>query len=125
MLDDIQVGYYDSEIDRLMRVGGRGTKGVELDLGQEAVFVLRDILSSMRKRLTLVKHRFNLTATGVHVQQRITGCEVLENGQPALIMFRDGSNGKDADSLMYNMTHFTYAGGDGWEIQWDTLKRLH
>ena len=100
MLDDIQVGYYDSEIDRLMRVGGRGTKGVELDLGQEAVFVLRDILSSMRKRLTLVKHRFNLTATGVHVQQRITGCEVLENGQPALIVFRDGSNGKDADSLM-------------------------
>lgn len=120
MLDDIQVGYFDSEIDRITRTGGGG----EVDLGQEAVFVLRDIFSSMKKRLTLVKHRFNLT-TGVHIQQRMTGCEVLEDGQPALIMFRDGSNGQDADSLLYNMTHFTYASGDSWEIQWDTMKKTY
>lgn len=125
MLDDIQVGYFDSEIDRLTRVGGGGEEGVELDLGQEAVFVLRDIFSSMKKRLTLVKHRFNLTGLGVHVQQRLTGCEMLEDGQPALIMFRDGCDGQDADSLMYNMTHFTYAGGDTWEIQWGAMKRTH
>uniref|UniRef100_A0A3B4G7U5 Ig-like domain-containing protein n=1 Tax=Pundamilia nyererei TaxID=303518 RepID=A0A3B4G7U5_9CICH len=75
------------------------------------------------KRLNLVKHRFNLTIDGVHVQQRVTGCEVLEDGQPALIMFRDGSNGQDADSLLYNMTHFTYAVREGWEIQWDALKK--
>ncbi|XP_026173445.1 hereditary hemochromatosis protein homolog [Mastacembelus armatus] len=124
MLDDIQVGYFDSEIDQLTRVGSGGEKGAELGLGQEAVFVMRDIYSSMRKRLTLVKHRFNLTA-GVHIQQRVTGCEVLEDGEPALIMFRDGSNGQDADSLIYNMTHFTYAGGDGWEIQWDTMKKTY
>ncbi|XP_067456353.1 major histocompatibility complex class I-related gene protein [Thunnus thynnus] len=113
MLDDIQVGYYDSVMDRLTSGGGK--EGAELGLGQEAVFVLR---------LTLVKHRFNLTV-GVHVQQRLTGCEVLQDGQPALIMFRDGSNGQDADSLMYNMTHFTYAGGDGWEIQWDAMKKTY
>lgn len=85
--------------------------------------MLRDIYSSMKKRLNLVKHRFNLTIDGVHVQQRVTGCEVLEDGQPALIMFRDGSNGQDADSLLYNMTHFTYAVREGWEIQWDALKK--
>ncbi|XP_073322928.1 hereditary hemochromatosis protein homolog [Pagrus major] len=125
MLDDVQVGYFDSKIDRLVRVGGQGVEGAELNLGQEAVFILRDIFSSMRKRLEMVKHRFNMTTAGVHVQQRMTGCEVLEDGQPALIMFRDGSNGQDADSLMYNMTHFTYAGGDGWEIQWSAVKRMH
>lgn len=125
MPDDIQVGYFDSQIDRLMRVGGGGVEGVELDLDQEARFVLQDISSSMRKRLALVKHCFNLTAVGVHVQQRIAGCEVLEDRQPAFIVFRDGSDGHDADSLMYNMTHFTYAGADSWEIQWGTMKRLH
>lgn len=120
MLDDIQVGYFDSASDQLTRGSGQGA---ELDLGQEAVFVLRDIFSSMKKRLTRVKHRFNLTE-GVHVQQRLTGCE-MQDGQPALIMFRDGSNGQDADSLLYNMTHFTYTGGDGWEIQWDAMKRTY
>lgn len=123
MLDDIQVGYYDSKVDRVMRASTASDHEAELNLGQEPVTVLRDIYSSMKKRLNLVKHRFNLTIDGVHVQQRVTGCEVLEDGQPALIMFRDGSNGQDADSLLYNMTHFTYAVREGWEIQWDALKK--
>lgn len=83
MLDDIQVGYFDSESDQVTRVGG-GEGGSVLDLGQEAAFILRDIFSSMRKRLALVKHRFNMTTGRVHVQQRLTGCEVLQDGQPAL-----------------------------------------
>lgn len=120
MLDDLQVGYFDSVSDRLTRSGGAGA---ELELGREAVLVLRDIWSSMRMRLERVKHRFNLTG-GVHVQQRLTGCE-MQDGDAVLIMFRDGSNGQDADSLMYNMTHFTYTGGAGWEIRWDALKRTY
>ncbi|XP_030605770.1 hereditary hemochromatosis protein homolog [Archocentrus centrarchus] len=125
MLDDIQVAYFDSKADRLMRVSGAGEHGAELNLGREAVYVLREIFSSMRKRLNLVKHRFNLTAEAIHIQQRMTGCEVLEDGEPVLIMFRDGSNGQDADSLLYNMTHFTYAGAEGWEIQWDAVKKTY
>ncbi|XP_035770172.1 LOW QUALITY PROTEIN: hereditary hemochromatosis protein homolog [Neolamprologus brichardi] len=121
MLDDIQVGYYDSKVDRVMRASTASDHEAELNLGQEPVDVLRDIYSSMKKRLNLVKHRFNLTIDGVHVQQRVTGCEVLGDGQPALIMFRDGSNGQDADSLLYN--DFTYAVREGWEIQWDALKK--
>ncbi|XP_051231341.1 class I histocompatibility antigen, F10 alpha chain [Dicentrarchus labrax] len=91
----------------------------------EAASVLRDIFSSMKNRLMLVKHRFNLTAEGVHIQQRLTGCEVLGDGQPAVIMFTDSSDGQDADSRMYNMMHFTNASGDRWEIQWSTMKRMH
>ncbi|XP_073330171.1 hereditary hemochromatosis protein homolog [Pagrus major] len=123
MLDDIQVGYFDSKIDRLVRVSGQRAEEAEHNPLQEAVFLLREMFNSMRERLEIVKHRFNLTAAGVHVQQRLTGCEVLEDGQPALIMIRDGSNGQDADSLMYNTTHFTYNGCDSWE--WSASKRMH
>ncbi|XP_053183724.1 uncharacterized protein LOC128366991 [Scomber japonicus] len=121
MLDDIQVGYFDSVTDRFRE---NGEEGAELDLGQQAGYIQQEMFCNMKKRLALVKQRFNLTA-GVHVQQRLTGCEVLQDGQPALIMFRDGSNGQDADSLMYNMTHFTYASGDSWEIQWDTMEQTY
>lgn len=68
---DIQVAYFDLEINRLTRVGGGGEEVVELDLGL-AVFVLWEIFSSMRKRLALFRHHFNLTVVGVHVQQRLT-----------------------------------------------------
>ncbi|XP_072249301.1 class I histocompatibility antigen, Gogo-B*0101 alpha chain-like [Leuresthes tenuis] len=115
MLDDIQVGYYDSQINMLTRVGSVGEKGAELGVSQEGVFILQEMFSNMRKRLNLAKDQMNLTAAGVHVQQRITGCEVLADGQPAFIMFRDAANGQDADSLQYNMTHFTYAAAGSWQ----------
>ncbi|KAM9723269.1 hereditary hemochromatosis protein homolog [Menidia menidia] len=76
----------------------------------------------MRTRLTLAKEQMNLTASGLHVQQRLVGCEVLD-GQPAFIMFRDAVNSQDADSLVYNMTHFTYARGNSPVFQWDTIKQ--
>ncbi|KAM8826013.1 major histocompatibility complex class I-related gene protein-like [Synchiropus picturatus] len=120
MLDDLQVGYYDSTLEYLV---SNSRERAPLDLGQNAVRVLREIHSSMSKRLNMLKHRFNATMA-VHIQQRITGCEI-QDGQPSLIMFRDGCNGHNADSLMYNMTHFSYNGADGLEIQWDTMKTLH
>ncbi|KAM9782583.1 major histocompatibility complex class I-related gene protein-like [Neosynchiropus ocellatus] len=120
MLDDLQVGYYDSTLDHLV---SSSRERAQLDLGQNAVRVLREIHSSMSKRLNMLRHRFN-ASMAVHIQQRITGCEI-QRGQPSLIMFRDGCNGQDADSLMYNMTHFSYNGGDDLEIRWDTVKTLH
>lgn len=119
MLDDVQLGVFDSESDRLVRVRGQEK---ELDVSQEGVSVLREMFASMRRRLSLVRHRFNLTA-GVHVQQRLAGCETLEDGAPVFIMFRDGSDGEDADGLMYNTTHFTFSAGGRWDVQWDASKK--
>ncbi|KAM9727249.1 hereditary hemochromatosis protein homolog [Menidia menidia] len=122
MLDDIQVGYLDSQTKQMMRVGSGGEKEGELVLDLEAVSTVWDIFSSMSGRLTLAKEQMNLTASGVHVQQRLTGCEVLD-GQPALLMFRDAVNSQDADSMQYNITHFTYARGNSPVFQWDTIKQ--
>ncbi|KAM9726890.1 major histocompatibility complex class I-related gene protein-like [Menidia menidia] len=123
MLDDIQVGYYDSQTDKMMRVGG-GEKVGELVLDNEAINIWQYISSTMRTTLTLAKEQMNLTASGVHVQQRLVGCEVLD-GQPAFIMLRNSVNSQDGDSLMCNMTHFTYTGGNSPVFQWDAIRQTY
>uniref|UniRef100_A0A672ZVW6 Hereditary hemochromatosis protein homolog n=1 Tax=Sphaeramia orbicularis TaxID=375764 RepID=A0A672ZVW6_9TELE len=117
MLDDIQMAYLDSDLDRIRTTAA--TK-VEMDLLQDNVFILRDMWEDMKKRLNLAKLHFNLT-TGVHVQQRLAGCEVMD-GQPVLIMSKNAANGQDAFSLMYNMTHFTLSRQQDWVIHWDNMK---
>ncbi|KAM9723773.1 hereditary hemochromatosis protein homolog [Menidia menidia] len=124
MLDDIQVGYYDSQTDQSMRVGSGGEKEGDLGLGMEAVIITQRIFSSMRHRMKLAKKQMNLTASGVHFLQRMAGCEVLD-GQLTLLMFRDAVNSQDADSLVYNMTHFTYARGNSPVFQWDAVRRTY
>ncbi|XP_061574571.1 hereditary hemochromatosis protein homolog [Cololabis saira] len=125
MLDDIQVGYYDSDTDQLIKVGAGGEKGAEFDLGQLALNVLQNNMMEMRIRSDLVKKQLNLTSPGVYIQQRMVVCEVQEDGQPILIMSRDGANGHDIDSIHCNTTHFLYGGGDGWDFQLDTIRQLY
>ncbi|XP_061573757.1 hereditary hemochromatosis protein homolog [Cololabis saira] len=125
MLDDIQVGYYDSNTSRLIKVGGGGEKWAELDLGPLALNVLQNQMMSMRRRLDIGRKQLNLTSPGVYVIQRMWACEVQEDGQPDFIMSRDGVNGHDADSVQYNKTHFLYGGGDGWDFHWDTMVQMY
>ncbi|KAM9723705.1 class I histocompatibility antigen, B alpha chain-like [Menidia menidia] len=124
ILDDIQVGYLDSHTYKMMRVGSGGEKEGELGLDQEAINIRWFILSSMRTRLTLAKEQMNLTASGVHVQQRLAGCEVLD-GQLVFGMFRDAVNSQDADSFQSNMTHFTYTRGNSPVFQWDAIRQTY
>ncbi|KAM9722704.1 zinc-alpha-2-glycoprotein-like [Menidia menidia] len=124
MLDDIQVGYYDSKTDQTMRVGSGGEKKGKIILNQEDLNFRLAFFSFVRNRLNLAKEQMNLTASGVHVYQRLTGCEVRD-GQPAFIMFRDAVNSQDGDSVQYNMTHFTYARGNSPVFQWDTMRQTY
>ncbi|XP_061573658.1 hereditary hemochromatosis protein homolog [Cololabis saira] len=123
MLDDIQVGYYDT--DQLIKVGAGGEKGEELDLGQFFLNLLHENMMDMRMRLDLVRKQLNLTSPGVYVQQRMVVCEVQEDGQHDFFMVRDGVNGHDGDSIHCNRTHFLYGGGDGWDFHWDTIKQMY
>ncbi|KAM8873482.1 uncharacterized protein ACB058_004972 [Synchiropus picturatus] len=102
MLDDLQVAYYDSTLDHLVTSSRDRTP---LDLGQNAMRIVHDMILNMRDRLRFSKHRFNLSE-GLHVQQRIAGCEI-QDGQPTIVMSRDGVDGQDSDIRMYNTTHFS------------------
>ncbi|XP_061574576.1 hereditary hemochromatosis protein homolog [Cololabis saira] len=125
MLDDIQVGYYDSDTDRLIKVGAGGEKGAEFDLGQVALNVLQNNMMELRIRSDFVKKQLNLTSPGVYVQQRMVVCEVQEDGESAFIMTRNLANGHDAESILCNTTHFLYGGGDGWDFKLNTMEQMY
>ncbi|KAM8871625.1 LOW QUALITY PROTEIN: uncharacterized protein ACB058_003817 [Synchiropus picturatus] len=125
MLDDLQVAYYDSTLDHLVTSSRDRTP---LDLGQNATRIVHDMILNMRDRLRFSKHRFNLSE-GLHVQQRIAGCEI-QDGQPTIVMSRDGVDGQDSDSRMYNTTHFSCTVRDasqGWwtAARWHFVQTLH
>uniref|UniRef100_A0A8C7KRH4 Ig-like domain-containing protein n=1 Tax=Oncorhynchus kisutch TaxID=8019 RepID=A0A8C7KRH4_ONCKI len=70
-----------------------------------------------------LKHHLNLTE-GVQVQQRMAGCEMFDNGEPALIMTKNTFNAVFVDhAIYYNMTHFTYDAGQLLQ-GWDGMRQL-
>ncbi|XP_061573981.1 major histocompatibility complex class I-related gene protein-like [Cololabis saira] len=125
MLDDIQVGYYDSETNRVMKVGAGGEKGEELDVDQLALDGLKKNMKGMRIRLDVARKQLNLTSPGIYVQQRMVVCGDQEDDQHNFLMVRDVVNGHDAESVVCNTTHFLYGGGDGWEFQLDTMEQIY
>ncbi|XP_053743007.1 major histocompatibility complex class I-related gene protein-like [Synchiropus splendidus] len=117
MLDDLQVGYYDSTLEQLV---SNSREMVPLDLGQNTVRVLHHIQRSTKNRVTFFKQRYNLSE-GIHVEQRLAGCEI-QDGQRTFILSRDSFDGQDVDSLMYNTTHFSYTVSGYIVSRWDALK---
>eukprot|EP00063_Salmo_salar_P014572 XP_013989407.1 PREDICTED: major histocompatibility complex class I-related gene protein-like [Salmo salar] len=110
MLDDVQIGYYDSNIKQSVYRGYHITDKMN-DEAQDGTYVLGTMYDHMKERSFRLKHHLNLTE-GVHVQQRIGGCEILHNGEPALIMTKNSFNAIFEDyAVYYNMTHFTYDSG--------------
>uniref|UniRef100_A0A674EJY3 Major histocompatibility complex class I-related gene protein-like n=1 Tax=Salmo trutta TaxID=8032 RepID=A0A674EJY3_SALTR len=110
MLDDVQVAYYDSNMKHFNY--------------REGAYVFGIIYQKVKERSFQLKHQFILTE-GVQAQQKITGCEMLNNGEPALIMFKDVFNAIYTDrTLYYNMTHFTYDAGK-LLLGWDGIRQAY
>uniref|UniRef100_A0A8C7HLV7 Immunoglobulin C1-set domain-containing protein n=1 Tax=Oncorhynchus kisutch TaxID=8019 RepID=A0A8C7HLV7_ONCKI len=125
MLDDVQVAYYDSN-DKQSVYRGRQhiTEKNKDDEAQDGAYVFGVIYQSMKDRSAKLKHHLNLTE-GVQVQQKITGCEMLDNGEQALVMFKDVFNAIYTDrTLYYNMTHFTYDAGK-LLLGWDGMRQAY
>uniref|UniRef100_A0A8C7IBC0 Ig-like domain-containing protein n=1 Tax=Oncorhynchus kisutch TaxID=8019 RepID=A0A8C7IBC0_ONCKI len=124
MLDDVQVVYYDSNDKQSVYRGQHITEKNKDDEAQDGAYVFGAIYQSMKDRSAKLKHHLNLTE-GVQVQQKITGCEMLDNGEQALVMFKDVFNAIYTDrTLYYNMTHFTYDAGK-LLLGWDGMRQAY
>ncbi|XP_045073979.1 major histocompatibility complex class I-related gene protein-like [Coregonus clupeaformis] len=121
MLDDVQVGYYDA-INKQTVFKDK----TEDDEAQDAAYVFGDIYQGMKDRSLELNHHFNLTE-GFQVQQRWTGCEMFDNGEPALAMLKNIFNGIYEDyAVYYNITHYKYNAGKilpGWDGITQAYKR--
>ncbi|XP_041699399.1 patr class I histocompatibility antigen, A-5 alpha chain-like [Coregonus clupeaformis] len=111
MLDDIQVGYFDSNIKHYIHKGYNASEETVVEETYQAAYIFGAMSLSLKERSSELK-RFNSTE-GIHVQQRLAGCEMSDNGEPALIVSRDIFNGIYADlTIYYNMTHYSYNSGN-------------
>ncbi|XP_071237100.1 major histocompatibility complex class I-related gene protein-like [Salvelinus alpinus] len=127
MLDDVQVAYYDSNINRFIyRVNNTPNK-IHDNEAQDGAYILGMMYNNMKDRSFNLKHHFNLTE-GVQVQQRMSGCEILDNGEPVMFMVKDTFNAIYTDQMVYyNMTHFTYDAGKllpGWDGMRQAFERV-
>ncbi|XP_041731927.1 major histocompatibility complex class I-related gene protein-like [Coregonus clupeaformis] len=126
MLDDVQVAYYDSNMKHFIYRGHNPTDKIPDNEAQDGAYVFGNMYNTLKVRSFNLKNHLNLTE-GVQVQQRMAGCEMLDNGEPALIMQKANFNGIFADfAIYYNMTHFTYDAGKlliGWDGMMQAYKR--
>ena len=123
MLDDVQVTYYDSNMKHFIYKGHNTSDKIHDDEAKNGDFVFGVMYHHMKERYFHLKHHLNLTE-GVQVQQRMAGCEMFDNGEPALIMTKNTFNAVFVDhAIYYNMTHFTYDAGKLLQ-GWDGMRQL-
>ncbi|XP_036819355.1 major histocompatibility complex class I-related gene protein isoform X2 [Oncorhynchus mykiss] len=127
MLDDIQVTYYDSNMKHFIyRVNNTPNKMHDNE-AQDGAYVFGMMFNNMKERSFNLKHHFNLTE-GVQVQQRMSGCEMLDNGEPVMFVVKDTFNAIYTDQMVcYNMTHFIYDAGKllrGWDGMRQAFERV-
>uniref|UniRef100_A0A4W5MSG9 Ig-like domain-containing protein n=1 Tax=Hucho hucho TaxID=62062 RepID=A0A4W5MSG9_9TELE len=104
MLDDVQLGYYDSNSWRFI---SRTDGNIDEEYERAAQGASWDVYLSMRKRSSLLQHRFNST-TGIFVHQRRIGCELVDNEKQGQLMIKEAFNGIDAGVLNFNKLQYNY-----------------
>ncbi|XP_026083806.1 major histocompatibility complex class I-related gene protein-like [Carassius auratus] len=92
MLDDVQVRYYDSVTQRAVSHSHNDTKHYDEEQTDDIV-IFRDMYYNLKDRAYYLKDNLNLS-DGVHVHQRLAGCELLENDKPGPIYTWDAFNGQ-------------------------------
>ncbi|XP_019896741.2 DLA class I histocompatibility antigen, A9/A9 alpha chain isoform X2 [Esox lucius] len=85
MMDDIQVGYFDSNTERFVHKGHNTQNATDVDMAKDATYVFGHMFLSLKRRLSALKYRYNST---------------------------DAFNGIYADLIHYNITHYSYNSGN-------------
>lgn len=123
MLDDLQIAYYDSVGWKTIYRSGSDSKYYDEEQN-DAGIVFRDMFYDMRDRAFYLKDHQNRT-DGVHVHQRLVGCELLNNGKTGPLHYWDAFGGQNMEEFIFDTEKHTIQVKMPWVITWDQLKRLH
>ncbi|XP_067251196.1 major histocompatibility complex class I-related gene protein-like [Chanodichthys erythropterus] len=123
MLDDLQILYYDSTTWKAVYRSRSDSKYYDEEQSDAGV-VFRDMYYDMKDRAFYLKDHQNHT-DGVHVHQRLVGCELLNNGKPGLLHYWDAFGGQNMEEFIFDIEKHAIQIKMPWVITWDQLKRLH
>ncbi|XP_066505856.1 major histocompatibility complex class I-related gene protein-like [Hoplias malabaricus] len=111
MLDDITVGYFDSEKKVYVP---RGLDNTEEEDGVVDPSLVKTITSYMHAdlehRYNYVTYDLNLTEY-IHVQQRLVMCELMDNDRPGSMTIKNAFEGSTKDEMRLYENKFTYVNG--------------
>ncbi|XP_063049562.1 major histocompatibility complex class I-related gene protein-like [Engraulis encrasicolus] len=63
----------------------------------------------------------SVTINGLHVQQRLSDCELLDHDQPGPMFVHDAFNGVSGDHLSANKHQYSFRSQWHWPAMWDIL----
>ncbi|KAL2092315.1 hypothetical protein ACEWY4_012113 [Coilia grayii] len=120
MLDDIQLFYYDSDVQRLIYKHHRSEH--EHTEQKDASLIFGHQYRSMKDRALFSKHQLNNT-DGLHVQQRLVGCELLDHATPGPLRSWDAFNTVNDEELHFSMKQNTLQSKGLWPTMWSHIER--
>ncbi|XP_052419467.1 hereditary hemochromatosis protein homolog [Carassius gibelio] len=120
MLDDLQIGYYDSVTWKPVYRIHSDAKYFEEEQS-DAGLVFGDMYTGMKNRVFYLKKLQNHTA-GVYVQQRLAGCELLNDYKPGPVHFWDAFGGQNMEELIFDTQKKDIQIKKPWMISWDQTK---
>ncbi|XP_030621688.1 major histocompatibility complex class I-related gene protein-like [Chanos chanos] len=121
MLDDVQVSYYDSVERRYFRRLLNHSDDYNEEM-YDANIVFGDMYNSMNDRASYLRNQLNYTS-GVHVYQRLVGCELLDNDKPGLMNSWDAFNGLNKEELRFRTQQNRFQSPVEW-LGWDYLTHV-
>ncbi|XP_051758571.1 major histocompatibility complex class I-related gene protein-like isoform X2 [Ctenopharyngodon idella] len=123
MLDDLQIGYYDSTTWKVVYRTNSDSKYYDEEQS-DADTVFCDMYFDMKDRAFHLKDHLNHT-DGVHVHQRLVGCELLNNDKPGQLHYWDAFGGQNMEEFVFDIEKRAIQIKMPWVVAWDQLKRLH
>ncbi|XP_042585931.1 major histocompatibility complex class I-related gene protein-like isoform X2 [Cyprinus carpio] len=120
MLDDLQVMYYDSITRRARSYDDSKHYDEEKS---DAGVIFRDMYNDMKGRAFYLKEHLNFT-DGVHVHQRLAGCELLNDDKPGPLQTWDAFDQKNKEEFIFNEEKNHFQIELPW-ILWDNLQFAH
>ncbi|XP_073703979.1 DLA class I histocompatibility antigen, A9/A9 alpha chain-like [Garra rufa] len=123
MVDDMQVRYYDSVTKRAVSHSQSDTKHYDEEQNDDMV-IFRDMHYNLKDRAHYLKNILNLS-DGVHVHQRLAGCELLDNDKPGLIYSWDAFNGQIKEWCTFDAETKAFQINLSLIRTWDQQKRIY
>ncbi|XP_073708922.1 DLA class I histocompatibility antigen, A9/A9 alpha chain-like [Garra rufa] len=121
MLDDMQILYYDSATWSTFHRSPSVSK-YRNEEKSDAGAVFREMYNDMKDRALYIKKHLNHT-DGVHVHQRIGGCELLNDDKPGLMKTWDAFDGQNVGKYIFDTEKHDVQTKLTW-MPWDQLKQL-